>query len=163
MLEAVIAAAVLGILASIVLPKLSYMLDAVYVDYEIRCLHSTLHYTKSACRLANYNRFGLGQQSGYVGNAFEVYIRRSATSDQYVLRKNYPKPIVYLGETHELEREFALYLKNDVDKTVISVGFDVHGDFASDSSKNDTLVLAKGNVKRTLVLQGYGRMRIDRQ
>ena len=159
MLEAVIATAVLGILASIVLPKLSYILDAVYVDYEIRRLHSTLHYTKSVCRIANYNKFGLGQQSGYVGNTFETYIRRSVTPNRYKVRK--ANGGADLGDTHELERDFTLYLKNDVGKTIISVGFDIHGDFAS--PQNDALVLSKGKVKRTVMLQGYGRMRIDRQ
>lgn len=162
MLEAVIAAAVLGILASIVLPKLSYMLDVIYVDYEIRRLHSTLHYTKSVCRIANYERFRLGQQSGYVGKALELQIQNSETPIYYRLkRQSYSE---YLGDKHYFERDFSLRLKNNIGRAPINIGFDVYGDFSSsDNTKEGTLVLSKGKVQRTVVLQGYGRMRIDRQ
>ena len=156
MLEAVIATAVLGILASIVLPKLSYMLDVIYVDYEIRCMHSTMHYTKSASRLVNYNKFGLNPPSGYQGITLEMFIGKSGDLDCYCVQKY--DSVNLLKSKRVLERSFTTNT-NTINKGRICFNYD--GDFVP--AINGTMILSKGKVKRTLVLQGYGRARIDRK
>lgn len=154
MLEAALATAVLGILASIALPKLSYMLDVSYVDYEIKCLHSMMHYTKSICRLALYNDFGFGPQSGYTRNTIELRIK-TADPDAYYVRKWDSSDRI--KENRYIERGFNLENYSVSGR----IRFDFNGDF--NPGENGRILLLKNNLKRTLVLSGYGRARIDRE
>ena len=154
MLETVIATAVIGLLATIAIPKLSRALDVCYVDYEIRCLHSLMHYSKTVGRLAKYRDFGFGTQSGYDRNTFEfLLVYGNATADYYCVRPLNSSP--RLKENHLLNRNFRFNVKN----VSSSIRFDTDGDFSPAQSGN--VNINKNNISRQLVLSGYGRARID--
>ena len=158
MLETVIATAVIGLLATIAIPKLSRALDVCYVDYEIRCLHSLMHYSKTVGRLASDQNFGLGDPIDYEDNSVELFIiYKSDYSDAYIMRKFNtiaPMPLTYY---HTIERDFKFSLESTSSG---SFRFNSEGEFSP--AKNETIVLIKDDIKRGLVLTQYGRIRIAR-
>lgn len=159
MLEAVLATAVLGILISIALPKIGRALDVSYVDYEIRCLHSMFHYTKSVSRLSTYADFGLGKQTGYDRNAIELLMLTGKDNNPnyyYVRKQDTIKPI-RIKEDHRLERKFELFT-GAVGNPVL---FDVHGNLSS-TNHEGTITVRRDNLYRELIVTKYGRARINR-
>ena len=155
MLEAALATAVFGILISIALPTIGRSLDVSYVDYEIRCLHSMFHYTKSVSRLSKYEDFGVGVPPGYNRNAIELRLFTDANPNYYCVRKQDNTNPIRIKEDHLLERKFTLSLSDDYNPIV----FGVHGDLSPANSF--TISLKKDNIGRNLVVTQYGRARID--
>ena len=155
MLEAVIATAIIGVLASIALPKLGNMLDTVYLDYEIRGLHSMIHYTQSSARLSTYKTFGCAVPKQYDYTSIECLLVASATgANSYQVRKR-DNSDKRLKEKRVLERGFFLSLN----KFSSSLRFSPDGNLSPATSSH--ISIEKRNLYRYLVLTGYGRARIS--
>lgn len=152
MLEAVLATAVVGILISIALPKLSLALDVSYADYEIRCLHSMFHYAKSANRLSNYNSFGFNKMP--VDVAELIFLTDAPGGATFYVRSNKNKN--NLKDRHVLKRNFRLNL-NSIN---FQTQFNVDGDLSPAAS--GSITLKNDNVSRKLTVTHYGRARIER-
>ena len=157
MLETMIATAVIVILASSSLPKVGGMLDAVYVDCEIRALHSLMHYTQSAGRISSYSLFGFEKPFSYNTNTIELFIATdngSNATPYYCVRKL--NTAARIKEDRRLERNFKISL-NNVDS---STRFNVHGDPSPVHA--GSITVRKDTVARKLVLTDYGRIKIER-
>ena len=157
MLEAALATAVVGILISIALPTIGRSLDVSYVDYEIRCLHSMFHYTKSVSRISSYNAFGFTRPLDYDVNAIELRLFTGINNNPnyYCVRKKDNINPIRIRENHYLERQFELAIST-VDNPIL---FDLYGDLSP--AKNGTVTIKKGNINRKLTVLQYGRGRID--
>ena len=161
MLEAVIVTAVIGILATIVLPKLDRALDEVCADYEIRNLHTLTHYAQSASRTLQYNTFGFGALKNHSFKYFGLVILNGVNqTNSYKIRElgNVAVP-KRLKPDHFLERDFKLMLSG-VGSTM-QFGLD-----GKSASSGGSITLNKGTVGkdsavRYLVLTQYGRVRIS--
>lgn len=151
MIETVIATTVIAILASIALPKVSRMLDEVCVDYEIRCLHSMIHYTQSASRISQYNTFKFTTPSGYGMPTIECRVFTDASPQYYCVRKLNASERI--KENHYLERNVKI---NNPFKE--SFRFQANGELTQ--TGND-LRISNGTFNRYLVMTNYGRIRIS--
>ena len=152
MLEAVLAIAVIGILATIVIPKLDRALDEVYVDYEIRGLHSLVHYTQSVNRMNSYKPFGMGTPTGYSVKIVELSVINGYNKTNCYSVREYLQTERIKSQRY-LERGFVLQLTN-LDS---SIYFGADGN----STKNGSITLRKDNIVRRLILTNYGRSRIS--
>ena len=127
------------------------MLDEVCVDYEIRCLHSLMHYTQSSSRISQASSFGLGKTPGYlIETMIECVVRPSES--RFFMRKYEAEN--RLKTDHYLERGFKFSGSFEE-----SFRFRANGESVQ---SNATIDLSKGAIKRSLVLTNYGRIRIDR-
>ena len=151
MIETVIATTVIGILFSVAVPRFSRMLDEVCVDYEIRCLHSMIHYTQSVSRISQYNTFKFTTPSGYGMNTIECRVFTTASPQYYCVRKLDVSERI--KENHYLERDVKI---NNPFKE--SFRFRANGEL--NQTGND-LRISKGTFNRYLVLTNYGRIRIS--
>ncbi len=153
MIETVIATSVIAILCSIAVPRLSRMLDEVCVDYEIRCLHSALHYTQSVSRISQYQTFRFGVPTGYSMSYIECYMPSSGDARYVVRRPQVGSSSVFrIKEYHYLER--GATLNNPITD---QFRFRANGEFYTTGG---TLTLSKGKSKRYIALTNYGRIRI---
>lgn len=155
MLETVIALSIIGTLTALAVPKVARSLDNVCVDYEIRCLHSMLHYTQSVSRLSQYSTFKFNTPTGYSWNYMECRISGNAPLQYYDVKRpsTGSKPSVQIKENHYLERN--VQINNPIGS---SFQFRVNGEF---NTTGGTLVISKGEFTRYLVLTNYGRIRMS--
>ncbi len=54
-LEIILATAIIAILATVTVPKMARVLDKISLNYEMKRLYSTLHFTRSVDKLTKYN------------------------------------------------------------------------------------------------------------
>ena len=154
MIETVIATTVIGILFSVAVPRFSRMLDEVCVDYEIRCLHSMLHYTQSVSRISQYTTFKFTTPTGYGMNTIECRVFTAASPQYYCVRKL--NQSARIKEDHYLERD--AHITNAFESG--SFTFRANSEHTQGS---DSLTISKGTFKRYLVMTDYGRIRISNQ
>ena len=153
MLETVIALSIMGTLTALAVPKVARSLDNVCVDYEIRCLHSTLHYTQSVSRISMYQLFRFDALPYYDANSIECYISQ-ASALRYCVRTSGNSPKRFKGYYY---LENGLKIINPIDARI---KFGVNGEL---SQKGGTITISKGQCSRYLVLTNYGRIRISNQ
>ena len=151
MIETVIATSVIAILCSIAVPRLSRMLDEVCVDYEIRCLHSALHYTQSVSRISQYQTFRFDVPTGYGMSIIECRLFAQTSPPQYCVRKAV-NPLTKIKEYHYLDRGSSI-----TDPIGGQFMFRANGEFYTNGG---TLTLSKGKSTRYIALTNYGRIRI---
>ena len=155
MLETVIALSIMGTLTALAVPKFARSLDNVCVDYEIRCLHSMLHYTQSVSRLSQYNTFNFDTPTGCGMSVIECRLSAGTSPPQYCVRKAV-NPFTKIKEYHYLERD----VKINNPFTTVTPRFRANGEHAPGSG---TITISKENFKRYLVLTNYGRIRMSNQ
>lgn len=151
MLETVLATTVIAILASIALPRVSRMLDNVCVDYEIRCLHSMVHYTQSLSRISQYSTFKFDTPSGYGMPTIECRVFTNASPQYYCVRKYDASERI--KENHYLERDVKI-----TNPFKDSFRFRANGEL---NQNGNDLKISKGTFNRYLILTNYGRIRIS--
>ena len=153
MIETVIATTVIGILFSVAVPRFSRMLDEVCVDYEIRCLHSMLHYTQSVSRISQYTTFNFNTPTGYSASTIiECRIFTSTSPHQYCVRK--------LNQSDRIKEDHYLERDAHITNAFKSGSFTFRAN-SEHTQGSDSLTISKGTSNRYLVLTNYGRIRIS--
>ncbi len=151
MLETVIALSIIGTLTALAVPKFARSLDNVCVDYEIRCLHSMLHYTQSVSRLNQYATFKFNTPTGYSTPTIECRVFTGTSTPYYCVRKLNASERI--KENHYLERD--VKITNPFKE---SFRFRANGELTQ--TGND-LKISKGTFNRYLILTNYGRIRMS--
>ncbi len=154
MLEAVIATAIIGVLASIALPKLGNMLDEVYADYEIRGVHSLAHYAQSVSRMATYKTFGFNYAKGYSIKNIEFAVSNTLGKTQHYSVRQYQKS-ERIKEQHFLKHDFIFSLTG----LGSSIRFRANGNLI-ESGGHILLQNETRKVRKYLYITNYGRISI---
>lgn len=95
--EILLVAAIIAVLSTIALPRMSYILDKVYLDYELKHLYSDLNFARDLSKSVGYNPTAVGDGNysrekirfriNYKSNKTEIHCTRDGKPD-FVFNKH---------------------------------------------------------------------------
>ena len=146
-LEIILVTAIIGILATVVVPKMSYIVGQVALNYELKRLYSELNFARSIGKISDYRPSVMANK---VNDSREpVFLRINRSANKYELRRSQSGAVDLILNQHKLQNGITFANKNSE-----NIKFDNPSRFSSGISK---ITLQSKFGEKSITFDSVGR------